>query len=99
MSSIFVRFLGLSPDDPFPFQAAVLLLERRTSLARSEARVLVLDYMGFTRDEICEHLSISTETIRTYWKRIYCKTSCRGRKASRAWLEATIRREFDEESG
>lgn len=94
MSSILARFLGLSPDDPFPYFAAVLLLERRTSLARSEAQVIVLDYLGFTRDEICEQQSISTETIRTYWKRIYRKTSCRGRREIRCWLEATLRKEI-----
>lgn len=94
MSSIFNRFLGLSPDDPFPFFAAVLLLERRTTLTRSEAHVLVLDYLGFTRDEICEQQNISTETIRTYWKRIYRKTGCRSRRDIRCWLEATLRKEF-----
>jgi DNA-binding CsgD family transcriptional regulator len=92
--SIFNRFFGLSPDEPFPFFAAVLLLERRTSLARSEAHVLVLDYLGFTRDEICEQQNIATETIRTYWKRIYRKTNCRSRREIRCWLETTLRKEF-----
>ncbi|GAB4440218.1 MAG: hypothetical protein OHK0015_35930 [Chloroflexi bacterium OHK40] len=94
MSSIFARFLGLSPGDPFPFHVAVLLLERRTRLTRSEAHVLVLDYLGFTRDEICEQQSISTETIRTYWKRIYRKTNCRGRREIRCWLESLLQKEF-----
>lgn len=94
MSNIFARLLGLSPDDPFPYLVVVLLLERRTTLARSEAQVIVMDFFGFTRDEICGHLKISTETIRTYWKRIYRKTSCRGRREIRCWLEAMLRKEF-----
>lgn len=92
--SIFTRFFGLSADDPFPYYAAVLLLERRTSLARNEAHVIVMDYLGLERDEICGHLKISTETIRTYWKRIYRKTNCRGRREIRCWLETTLQKEF-----
>lgn len=94
MGSIFTRVLGLAPDDPFPYFAAVLLLERRTRLARNEAHMIVMDYLGFTRDEICEQLKISTETIRTYWKRIYRKTSCRSRREMRCWLEAMLKKEF-----
>lgn len=94
MSRFFVRSLGLSPDDPFPFHTAVLLLERRTELARSEASVIVLDYLGFTTDEISEELNISPETIRTYWKRAYRKTNCHRRKEIRSWLETTLRQAF-----
>lgn len=94
MSRISARSLGLSPDDPFPYLAAILLLERRTSLARSEASVVVLDYLGFTTDEISEHLNISTETVRTYWKRVYRKTNFHRRKELRCWLETMLRQAF-----
>jgi DNA-binding CsgD family transcriptional regulator len=95
MSTIFARFLGLSQGQQLTYDAAVLLIERRSPLSRSESYVIVLDYLGFTRDEICGRLKISTETIRTYWKRIYRKTNCRGRRAIRRWLESTLQKELE----
>jgi DNA-binding CsgD family transcriptional regulator len=95
MSSLFARCIGLSQHQQISMDAAILLLERRTTLSRSEARVVVLDYLGWPRDQMCEHLGVSVETIRTYWKRIYRKTNLRTRTALRGWLEALLAQEID----
>lgn len=95
MSTIFARFLGLSQGQQLSYDAAVLLLERHSELSRSEARVIVLDYLGGSREELSEQLNISIETIRTYWKRIYRKTKCRSRKSARGWLETTLRQQLE----
>lgn len=94
MSKIFARFLGFTQGQPLTYDAAVLMLERHSPLSRSEARVLVLDYLGVSRDELSEQLDISIETIRTYWKRMYRKTRCRTRTDIRGWLEATLQQEL-----
>lgn len=96
MSSIFARFIGLSQGQRLTPDAAALLIERRSTLSRCEARVLVYDYLGVTREELSELFDVSIETIRTYWKRIYRKTECRTRKDARAWMEMTLRKEFDQ---
>lgn len=95
MSSLFARLIGLGNRPQISMDAAILLLERRTALSRSEARVVILDYLGWPRDQLCEHLGVSVETVRTYWKRIYRKTNCRSRKSARRWLETTLRQQLE----
>ena len=96
MGSILARCIGVAPTQHITLDAAILLLERRTVLSRSEARVVILDYLGWPRDQMCEHLGVSAETIRPYWKRIYRKTSYRTRAALRVWLEAILAAEIDD---
>jgi DNA-binding CsgD family transcriptional regulator len=96
MSSLFARFIGLAPGQQIAPDAAIVLVERRSSLSRSEARVLVLDYLGVSRDELSDHLGVSIETVRTYWKRIYRKTGCRSREAARAWFERLLHAEINQ---
>lgn len=93
MSSIFARVAGMG-DDSFDAAAVVAVLQRRGGLSRAEAQVLLLDYLGISREEICAELRVSTETVRTYWKRIYQKVRCRARPEAYAWLEALIQREL-----
>lgn len=95
MSSLLARCIGLSQHQQISMDAAILLLERRTALSRSEARVVILDYLGWPRDQMCEHLGVSVETIRTYWKRIYRKANCRKRDTVRAWIEMILTQEID----
>ena len=97
MSKIFARFLGFTQGQPLTYDAAVLMLERHSPLSRSEARVLVLDYLGVSRDELSEQLDISIETIRTYWKRVYLKTNIRTRDEVRVWVERLLQKELRDE--
>lgn len=94
MSSIFARCIGLSPEQSIPADAAIVLLQRRTKLTRAQARVLVLDYLGWPRTELSEYLGISVATVGTYWKRIYRKTKHHSREAVHAWFEQIIQREL-----
>lgn len=95
MSSIFARCVGLSDGEPVPPDVAVRIVERRSNLSYVEARVVVLDYFGTKRGQISDQLEVSTETVRTYWKRIYDKTNRRGRKAIRAWVEQVLKAELE----
>lgn len=78
--------------------ATILFLQRRTPLSRAEARIVVLDYLGWPRYKLCEHLKITVETVRTYWKRIYRKTNCRSRAELRVWLEWRLSQELGGEA-
>jgi DNA-binding CsgD family transcriptional regulator len=95
MSSIFARCVGLSDGDPLRPDVAVRIVQRRSTLSYVESRVAVLDYFGERRGQISEQLEVSTETVRTYWKRIYVKTKRRGRAAIRAWVERILRAEIE----
>ncbi|NTU82813.1 MAG: helix-turn-helix transcriptional regulator [Chloroflexales bacterium] len=99
MSNLFARCIGLGDEPPISMDAAILLIERKTPLSRSEARVVILDYLGWPRDQLCEHLGVSVETIRTYWKRIRQKTKCRRRAAVRAWVESILAQAVEGEAG
>jgi DNA-binding CsgD family transcriptional regulator len=99
MASILAQCIGLNDGGPVPPHIAAALLERRTPLARSEARILVLDYIGLSREQICEYLQVSSETVRTYWKRIYRKTACHSRAEVHVLLETIIRNELSVGNG
>lgn len=90
MPSIFARCIGLTPDQQIPMDAAIVYIERQTLLSRAEARVVMLDYLGWPREDLCDQLGVSIETVRTYWKRIYRKTNCRSRTDIRSWLESVL---------
>lgn len=97
MSSILARCVGLNDGDPIPPHRAVLVVKRRSNLALREAWVLVFDYVGLSRSQICEELEVSLETVRTYWRRIRKKTGCHRKCEVHAWLEALIRQEMEDE--
>lgn len=94
MSSIFARCVGLSDGEPLRPDVATRIVQRRSTLSYVESRVAVLDYFGERRGQISEQLEITTETVRTYWKRIYEKTNLRGRAAIRTWVEGILRAEI-----
>ncbi|NJO81931.1 MAG: hypothetical protein HC828_03520 [Blastochloris sp.] len=94
MPQLLVRILGLVPDERISVDSAVLLIQRCSTLSRSESQVILLDYMGVNRDEICAHMGVSSESVRTYWKRIYRKIGCHTRTAARTWVEALLNREL-----
>jgi DNA-binding CsgD family transcriptional regulator len=98
MSSIFGRCVGLNDGEPLHPDVATRIVERRSRLSHVEARVAVLDYFGERRGQISEQLEVSTETVRTYWKRIYAKTHQRGRDAVRLWVERILRAEIEGEN-
>lgn len=97
MSSIFARCLGIVRGQQITPDAAVNLIKRRSKLAPREASVLVFDYLGLSRSEICEELEVTLETVRTYWRRIREKTGCRRKPDVHAWLEELIRQEMEDE--
>jgi DNA-binding CsgD family transcriptional regulator len=97
MSTVFARCLGLVRGQQITADAAVILVERRSDLALREAWVLVFDYLGLSRGQICEELEVSVETVRTYWRRIRQKTGCHKKQEVRAWLEELIRKEMEGE--
>ena len=82
--SILARIIGLTGGDPISPETAALLVERRSALSRCEARMVVLDFLGVPREELSDELGLSTESIHTYWKRVYRKTGHRSRAAVRA---------------
>jgi len=91
MTSFFARCLGLAGDPELPPEAAMLLAERHGRLSRNEAHVIVKDYFGSSREELSEQLEVATDTIRTYWRRIYHKTGCHSKDEARAWLEKLLK--------
>jgi DNA-binding CsgD family transcriptional regulator len=95
MSSIFARCVGVHDGEPLHPDAATRIVHRRSTLSYVESRVVVLDYFGERLGQISEQLEVSTETVRTYWKRIYGKTNQRGRDAIREWVEHLLRTEID----
>jgi DNA-binding CsgD family transcriptional regulator len=97
MSSIFARCVGLGDDSNIPPEAAALVVERRSTLSRVEARVVVFDYFGDKRKQLGEKLAVSPETIRTYWKRVYLKTNIRTRDEVRVWVERLLQKELRDE--
>lgn len=94
MSTIFARCLGLSGDGPIGIEGAITLLRRRTALTRAEAQVVVLDYLGRSRADLQRELGVSTDSVKTYWRRIYKKTACRSRPMLHTWVEQVIRSEL-----
>lgn len=91
MPSFLARCIGLVGDPELPPSAAMLLAERHGRLSRNEAKVVVKDYLGASREELSEELEVSTDSIRTYWKRIYRKTGCHGKEEVREWLENLLK--------
>lgn len=94
MTSILARMIGLADDNHIPPETAAILIERRSALSRCEARMVVLDLLGVVREDLSDELGLSTESIHTYWKRVYRKTGQRGRAAVRVWTESLLAREF-----
>jgi|GEM_PF-1249776 len=94
MSSLLAKCIGISREQQLSMDATIVILERRSQLARTEARMLVLDYVGWSRDQLSDQLNVSIETVRTYWKRIYRKTNCRTRAEARQWLESILQEEL-----
>ena len=81
-----------------PPEAAAVVVERRSTLSRVEARVVVFDYFGDKRKQLSEKLAVSPETIRTYWKRVYLKTNIRRRDEIRVWVERLLQKELRDET-
>jgi DNA-binding CsgD family transcriptional regulator len=71
--------IGLAGGYSISSEAAAILIERRSALSRCEARMVVLDLLGVTREDLSDELGLSTQSIHTYWKRVYRKTGQRGR--------------------
>jgi DNA-binding NarL/FixJ family response regulator len=88
--SILANCIGLAGKPPISLQAAIILLNREGGIRRCEARVAVLDYLGWQREDICEELGVTVGTIDTYWKRIYRATGRHSREAARAWVEELL---------
>lgn len=95
MSSIFARCVGLLDGKQISQEAAILVVERRSTLSYGEARVVVLDYLGVKRGQMSQQIKVSVETIRTYWKRIYEKTNIHSRKPLRKWVETILLQEIE----
>ena len=95
MGSLLARCLGITKQEAVAPEMLVVMLERRSTLSRAEARIVLLDYLGYTRDDITTQLQISLETLKTYWKRIYRKLACRDRLTLRVWVEQTIGQELE----
>ncbi len=93
MGSMLARCVGIARGSQVVPEDAIVVLERCSRLSRAEARVLLLDYCGRVRDQICAELCVAAATGRTYWKRIYRKIGCRTRAEARAWLEQLLQRE------
>lgn len=91
MPSFLARCIGLAGGPELPPGAAMLLAERHGRLSRNEAKVVVKDYLGASREELSEALEVSTDSIRTYWKRIYRKTGCHNKEEVREWLEKLLK--------
>lgn len=94
MTSILARMIGLTSGEPISPETAAILVERRSALSRCEARMVVLDLLGIGREDLSEELGLSTESIHTYWKRVYRKTGQRGRAAVRVWAERLLAQEL-----
>lgn len=98
MSSFFARCVGLADGSKIPPDAAVLVVERRSTLSRSEAQVAVFDYFGTKRAQLSAQMEVSPETIGTYWRRIYYKTNLCSRTAVREWVEQILQQELQSDS-
>ncbi len=98
MSKFYGRCVGLADSPAFSPEAAILVLQRRSTLSRGEARVAVYDFLGVQRGQLSKQLHVSLETIHTYWKRIYHKTKIRSRTPVRAWVEDILRQEMEGDS-
>lgn len=98
MTSVLARMIGLTGDDPISPETAAVLIERRSRLSRCEARMVVHDLLGVVREDLSDKLGLSTESIHTYWKRVYRKTGQQGRVAVRIWTERLLAQELGEET-
>ncbi len=96
MSNILAQCIGLAGKPEISIDAAIVYLHRYGKLRRCEARVVVLDYLGLQREELCEQLGITPRTIDKYWTRIYARTGYHGREAVRVWVEELIAHEIAE---
>ena len=94
MGSLLARCLGIATRDALSHEMLIIVLERRSTLSRTEARAAILDYLGLTRDELIAQLQIAPETLKTYWKRAYRKVGCRDRRELRQWVEQILRQEL-----
>ena len=94
MTSILAKMIGLAGDDPMSRETAAILIERRSTLSRCEARLVVHDLLGVVREDLSDELGLSTESIHTYWKRVYRKTGQPGRVAVRTWAERLLAQEL-----
>jgi DNA-binding CsgD family transcriptional regulator len=94
MATLLAHCLGATDPQTLTPEALVILLERVSVLSRAEARIVVMDYLGSTREDILYELQIAPETLKTYWKRIYRKVACRNRADLRMWMEQIIGQQF-----
>lgn len=94
MSTVLARCLGMAPEHQITEDAAVVVLQRRSTLTYTEARLVVLDYMGGSLETLSAALQVHPESLRTYWKRIYRKLACSDRQRIRAWLEDLLLHEL-----
>lgn len=90
MSSLLARSIGLVQDRPIATDVAIILLERRSPLTRTESRLVVFDYLGLTREQLATELGVSITTLKSYWKRINKKMNTPSRAALRCWVETTL---------
>ena len=56
MTSILAKMIGLAGDDPFSPETAAILIERRSTLSRCEARMVVRDLLGVSREDLSDEV-------------------------------------------
>jgi DNA-binding CsgD family transcriptional regulator len=90
MRNLLARCLGIRDKQDITPETLMVLIERHSSLSRSEAHALALHYLGRTAVQIAAELQISPDTVKTYWKRASRKLGVRGRAALHAWVEQLV---------
>lgn len=99
MSTLLARCLGLvGRAAPAP-DAMTTVIARELSLCRAEARIVLLDYLGYTRHQILDELQINPGSLRKYWQRINKKTGCTSRAEIRQLLEISLAAALRDEPG
>jgi DNA-directed RNA polymerase specialized sigma24 family protein len=96
MASILAQLNGLVPGQHLSTEAAVRLVQRLSKLSYRQAKVLVLDFRGFSYEQIGEELKVDPETARTYWKRGRKKYHWESKEEAYAWVENLLRKELEE---
>lgn len=95
MSSLFATSISLSPEWQISTDEAVFLVKRHSTLTHTEARLVVHDYVGYSREQLAAELKVSIETLKSYWRRVYKKVGCQRRDVMRSWVKATLLAEFE----
>jgi hypothetical protein len=96
MTNILAQCIGLHGTPQISIDAAIVLISREGGIRRCEARIAVLDYLGWQREELCEYLGVTVGTIDKYWTRIYATTGKHGREVTRSWVEELLARGVSE---